>query len=160
AFSYDAYGNMTTIDLPTGGTISYDWTEISIPYCSDDDPTQVSRAVAKRTVNDLVNPPQIWQYTWGPVQPDGSITNYVLDPNGNETAHVFKSPVNGLPCAFYETETRSYEGTHQTGTLLKTVDTHYVGAMGINDDPNSEAQFPIRVVADTITTTLPGNKIS
>ncbi|HET9284477.1 MAG TPA: hypothetical protein VFR24_21190, partial [Candidatus Angelobacter sp.] len=116
--------------------------------------------MATRTVNDLVNPPQIWQYTWGTVQPDGSMTNYVLDPNGNETAHVFKSPISTLPCAYYEVETRIYQGTHQTGTLLKTVDTHYVGVADSNDDPTNAIGFASRVVADTVTTTLPGNKIS
>src|SRR5262249_15818060 len=51
AFSYDAYGNITTIDLPTGGTISYDWTEISIANCTGvGDVTQSSRAVLTRTV--------------------------------------------------------------------------------------------------------------
>jgi hypothetical protein len=80
----------------------------------------------------------------------------VLDPNGNETAHVFKSPVANLPCALYETETRTYQGDHLTGTLLKTVDTHYTGSMNFNDT----VSFPANVVADTITTTLPGNKIS
>ena len=157
AFSYDAYGNITAIDLPTGGNISYSWTEVSFPNCTGvGDPTQVSRAVATRTVNDLVNPPESWQYTWGTVQPDGSITNFVKDPNGNETAHVFKSPINGLSCSYYEVETRIYQGTHQTGTLLKTVDTHYVGVANFNNDTG----FASRVVADAVTTTLPGNKVS
>jgi RHS repeat-associated protein len=160
AFSYDAYGNITTINLPTGGVISYGWTEIPLPACQDGNATAVSRAVSTRTVNDLVNPPQVWQYTWGTLQPDGSITNYVRDPNGNETAHLFKSPVNNVLCGFYETETRTYQGTHQTGTVLKTVDTHYVGVADGNDDPTNALVFASRVVADTVTTTLPGNQIS
>jgi RHS repeat-associated protein len=160
AFSYDDYGNITTINLPTGGVISYAWTEIPLPACQDGNATAVSRAVLSRTVNDLVNPPQVWQYTWGTLQPDGSITNYVRDPNGNETAHVFKSPVNNVPCAFYETETRTYQGTHQAVSVLKTVDTHYVGVADGNDDPTNALIFASRVVADTVTTTLPGNQIS
>jgi YD repeat-containing protein len=156
AFAYDAYGNITTMNLPTGGVITYEWTEAPLPSCQDGNTTAVSRAVFKRKVNDPINPVQTWQYTWGTMQGDGSITNYVLDPNGNETAHVFKSPVANLPCALYETETRTYQGDHLTGTLLKTVDTHYTGSMNFNDT----VSFPANVVADTITTTLPGNKIS
>ena len=115
AFNYDAYGGITTINLPTAGTITYTWTEIPLPSCQDGDATAVSRAVATRTENDLINPARIWQYTWGTMQGDGTITNYVLDPNGNETAHIFKSPLASLPCALYEIETRTYQGTHQSG---------------------------------------------
>ncbi|HZS27891.1 MAG TPA: hypothetical protein VFB76_11735, partial [Candidatus Angelobacter sp.] len=153
-FTYDSYGNITSIGLPTGGSIVYGWTEVSLPTCMDD--TKVSRAVATRTVNDLVNPPQIWQYTWNPAQPDGSITNYVLDPNGNETAHVFNPVVPSLPCDFRETETRTYSEHHDSGTLLKTIDTHYIGYYSLN----TEASFLGVVLPDVITTTLPGNKVS
>jgi RHS repeat-associated protein len=153
-FTYDLYGNITSIGLPTGGSITYNWTEVSLPTCMDD--TKVSRAVATRTINDPVNPPQIWQYTWGTAQPDGSITNYVLDPNGNETAHVFNPVVPSLPCDFRETETRTYSGPHASGTLLKTVDTHYIGY----GSDNSEGSFLGVVLPDVITTTLPGNKVS
>jgi RHS repeat-associated protein len=156
AFTYDAYGNITEMVLPTGGTISYQWQEIPLPVCGDGEVTAVSRAVSSRTVNDFSNPLSVWQYTWGPMQPDGTITNYVKDPNGNETAHVFQSPVASLPCALYEIERRSYQGNHQSGTLLKTVDTHYLGHLNLNYN----VSFAANVVADTITTTLPGNKIS
>ena len=156
SFTYDNYENLTSITLPTGGTISYSWEEVSLPTCEDGNGTLVSRAVATRTVNDLVKPPQTWQYTWGTMQQDGTITNYVRDPNGNETAHVFHSPVTGQPCALYETETRTYQGSHLTGKLLKTVDTHYTADYSNTQDLN----FPGNVFADTITTTLPGNKVS
>ncbi|HKV94511.1 MAG TPA: hypothetical protein VJW20_18335, partial [Candidatus Angelobacter sp.] len=156
SFTYDNYENLSSITLPTGGTITYTWQEVSLPTCLDGSGTLVSRAVATRTVNDLVNPPQIWRYTWGTVQQDGTITNYVLDPDGNETAHVFHSPIADQPCALYETETRTYQGSHLTNTLLKTVDTHYTADYSNNNDLN----FPGNVFADTITTTLPGNKVS
>ncbi|HET9283984.1 MAG TPA: RHS repeat-associated core domain-containing protein [Candidatus Angelobacter sp.] len=156
AFNYDAYGNITTINLPTGGQITYTWKEITAPPSCEQDDTAVSRAVATRTVNDLINPPQTWQYTWGTLQPDNTITNYVLDPDGNETAHVFQSPVLPLQCSLYEIETRTYQGTHDSGTLLKTVDTHYTATTNYNN----ASSFVVKAVADTITTTLPGNKVS
>src|SRR5580765_9092084 len=125
SFDYDVFSNLTSIQLPSGGTITYQWGEIPITNCTDD-VTKVSRAVLTRTVNDLAIS-QTWHYTWGLQQTDGSITNYVLDPAGNETAHVFIAPVPQAGCNLFEKQTRFYQGTHDSGTLLKTVDTHYVG---------------------------------
>ena len=155
SFDYDDFGNVTKITLPTGGSISYQWTEIP-DTCEDGSFTRVSRAVSFRTVNDNNGHSYQWQYTWGTLQSDGSITNYVLDPNGNETAHVFRPPVTSQACYFYEAETRIYQGTHTNGTLLKTVDTHYKGDVGFN----ATSSFTADVVPDIITTTLPGGKVS
>ena len=153
SFGYDAFGNVTGITLPTGGTISYQWMEIS-STCPDGGMTRVSRAVSSRTVNDL-STSQTWHYTWGALLQDGSITNIVQDPNGNETAHVFR-PVTGLPCSFYEVQTRSYQGSHINGTLMKTIDTHYVGSLGFL----ATSTFAANVVPDTVTTTLPNGLVS
>ena len=153
-FDYDAFGNVTKITLPTGGSISYDWTEIP-DTCEDGSLTRVSRAVLKRTVNDNNGNSYVWNYTWGTVQQDGSITNYVLDPNGNDTAHVFRS-VTRQPCDFYEVETRSYKGTHSSGALLKTVDTHYLADLGFS----VTSSFAADVAPDVITTTLPNGRVS
>jgi YD repeat-containing protein len=154
SFDYDNFGNVTKITLPTGGNISYQWTEIS-DSCADGSLTRVSRAVSMRTVNDNNGHSYQWTYTWGTLGQDGSITNYVLDPNGNETAHVFRS-VTTTPCDFYEIQTRSYQGMHTGGTLLKTVDTHYQAAYGYT----ATSQFAAGVVPDTVTTTLPNGKVS
>jgi RHS repeat-associated protein len=153
SFDYDDFGNVTGITLPTGGTITYQWMEVS-STCADGSLTQVSRAVSSRTVNDL-STSQPWHYTWGTLQQDGSITNYVLDPNGNETAHVFRT-VTSLPCTFYEVQTRTYQGAHTNGALLHTVDTHYLAGLGFT----ASSTFAANVVPDIITTTLPGNRVS
>ena len=159
SFDYDGFGNITTVHLPTGGTITYQWQEIALPACIGNI-TLVSRAVSVRTVNDLVNPPQVWQYFWGTMQ-NGSLTNYVRDPNGNETAHVFTAPVSEANCQLYETETRYYQGTHSTGTLLKTVDTHFTAVFDWVDMPgNIQLQMAGHAVADMVTTTLPTGQIS
>ena len=159
SFDYDGFGNLISVKLPTGGTITYQWQELSLPACAGNI-TQVSRAVYIRTVNDLVNPPQKWQYFWGTMQ-NGSLTNYVQDPNGNETAHVFTAPVSEANCQLYETETRYYQGTHGAGTLLKTVDTHYLGLFDWDDLPGpSQIQIAGHVVADTVTTKLPTGQVS
>ncbi len=154
SFDYDDFGDITKITLPTGGTINYQWTEIS-DGCGDGSLTRVSRAVLSRTVNDNNGHSYPWNYTLGPLAQDGSITNYVKDPNGNETAHMFRS-VTTSPCDFYEVETRSYQGTHTSGTLLKTVGTHYRADYGYTET----SAFAADVVPDTITTTLPNGRVS
>ncbi|HEY1525808.1 MAG TPA: hypothetical protein VGH51_06180 [Candidatus Angelobacter sp.] len=154
SFDYDDFGNITKITFPTGGNISYQWTEIA-DTCANGSDTHVSRAVSTRTTNDNNGHSAQWTYTWGTLQQDGSITNYVLDPSGNDTAHVFRS-VTTLPCDFYEVETRDYQGTHGSGALLKTVDTQYHADIGFT----TTSTFAADVVPDTITTTLPGNRVS
>jgi RHS repeat-associated protein len=154
SFDYDDFGNVTKITLPTGGNISYLWTEIS-DGCADGSLTRVSRAISTRTTNDNNGNSYQWSYTWGALQQDGTLTNYVLDPNGNETAHVFHS-VTTSPCDFYEVETRSYQGTHASGTLLHTVDTHYNANFGFT----ASSSFAADVVPDIITTTLQNGQMS
>jgi RHS repeat-associated protein len=126
--SYDNYGELTNLGLPTGGSISYTWTEISFSTC---DSTKVSRAVASRTLNDGANS-STWNYSWGAQQPDGTVTNSVSDPLGNDTVHVF-SPI-AIACNFYETTTKSYQGTKTTGQLLRQIDTTYQGGGSDGDN--------------------------
>ena len=63
-FDYDAFGNVTKITLPTGGSITYQWTEIP-DTCEDGSLTRVSRAVSSRTVNDNNGNSYPWNYTLG-----------------------------------------------------------------------------------------------
>ena len=151
SMDYDAYGNITSLTYPTGGRVSYQWQEIALPFCEDGHNTPVSRAVQSRTLFDGTNS-NTWQYSWGTRQSDGTITNIVTDPTGNDTAHVM-SPV-GPPCGFYETETRSYQGSHTGGALLKTVDTVYSGGEG------NLNVIPANVVPITVTTTLANGKVN
>ncbi len=151
AIQYDSYLNITSLTYPTGAVVNYAWQEIDIPFCNDGSSTPVSRAVQSRTVTQN-GKTYTWTYSWGVRQSDGTITNVVTDPNGNDTAHVM-SPI-AVPCGFYETQTRSYQGSQSKGTLLKTVVTHYTGVVG---NLNFVAT---NVVPDTITTTLPSGKVS
>jgi RHS repeat-associated protein len=123
-FNYDSYGNITFVGLPTGGSISYTWTTASFPDCSGSN-TLRSRAVASRTLTDGTTS-HTWNYVWGTQQANGSITNVVTDPLGNDTVHTF-SPI-GAACNFFETATLSYSGSHTTGQLLKSIATTYSGS--------------------------------
>jgi RHS repeat-associated protein len=150
--SYDSYGEVLNVGLPTGGSISYTWTEISFPSC---DSTKVSRAVASRTLNDSITS-STWNYSWGAPQPDGTLTNSVTDPLGNDTVHILSPIVIG--CNFYETSTKSYQGTKTTGQLLRQVDTTYLGGASGNDGTLASGGWAVPI---TITTTdVPSGKVT
>ncbi|HXN72919.1 MAG TPA: hypothetical protein VN861_10250 [Candidatus Acidoferrales bacterium] len=147
--NWDSYGDVTSIGLPTGGSITYAWTEISIPYCANGSGAHVSRAVAFRTVNDGTTS-RTWNYTWGAQQSNGSITNIATDPLGNSTVHAF-SGIASTHCNPYETATTVYQGSNTSGQLLETVNTTYSGTEGSFDTA-------INVVPTSITTTV-GNSV-
>jgi RHS repeat-associated protein len=146
-FNYDTYGNITSIGFPTGDSISYTWTTSHFPDCSSSN-TLSSRSVASRTLTDGGNSYE-WIYSWGTVQSDGSLTNVVTDPLGNDSVHVFHSI--GGSCNFFETSTLSYHGSKSTGQLLERVDTTYSGTtLNINSNTANGAG---NVVPTAIVTT-------
>ena len=125
-FQYDSYGNLTSIGLPLGGSVSYQWETVAFPPVPDSNIT-VSRAVSSRTVNDNNGNSSTWTYHWMTQQTTGSsgavtsYTNVVTDPLGNDAVHVFTN----LGSAYYETSTLYYQGSSGSGQLLKRVDTAY-----------------------------------
>jgi YD repeat-containing protein len=143
-FQYDSYGNVTYLGLPLGGSITYQWTTVAFPSFSA---TPVSRAIMQRTITDNRGDSYIWKYRWvtsqnNPTSANGTYTNVVTDPLGNDTVHVFTNFLGAL--AFYETTTSTYQGSYLTGSLLKQVITGYQagqiagrGNTGIPVFPNS-----------------------
>jgi RHS repeat-associated protein len=161
AFSYDSYANLIYVGLPTGGSISYTWTEISFPTCNPIDHTAVSRAVASRTVTDGNGNSFTWHYNWGTGSAAG-MTNVVTDSLGNDTAHGFTALENTANfsggCGFYETRTQSYQGSSSTGKLLKQVETTYSSAAVQTDISGSGLS---NVAPTSIKTTIyPSGKVS
>ena len=147
-FDYDSYGNVTHLGLPLGGSIDYAWQTIAAPSCGS--LTTVSRAVKSRTINDNNGHSFNWQYNYYGAFANGTMTNTVTDPLGNDTDHVFTA-LNGLCTLAYETSTQEYRGTGNSRQLLKQVDTHYQTALG------QEALF---VFADSYKTTVyPSGKV-
>jgi YD repeat-containing protein len=121
SFSYNSHGDLASITFPTGGTITYEWANIR--FCSG-----TSRALTSRTVTDATGPHK-WSYVWSP----GVWTNFnlppppttvtVTDPELNDSVHV-STPMGA--CSYYETHGEYYQGSQQSGTLLKKVDTAYI----------------------------------
>jgi RHS repeat-associated protein len=154
-FSYDNFGEPTTIAPPTGGgTISYTWgytngTCVAPQYV---DPatgyhTQLwpyRRAILSRTVNaNDGNGPHQWTYS-GDTGNGGQ--TIVTDPLGNET--VDTETVFGGTCSVYETESDRDNGS----TLLEKVVTTYNYNSGGNL-PLVFGNVAINVVPYTVTTT-------
>src|SRR5579863_8511594 len=124
-FNYDSYANLTSIGLPLGGTISYQWATVAFPPVGLGS-AAVSRAVTQRTLTDNNGHSYTWKYQWmvaqsNPTNSNGTYTNVVTDPLGNDTVHVFTNLLGG----FYETRTQTYQGSYTSGALLQQVDTAY-----------------------------------
>jgi RHS repeat-associated protein len=116
-YTTDGNGDLAQITFPTGGTLSYTWIQggdacVVHTYSN-------ARSVATRTLNanSSDSSPAVWTY-------QSLSPPTVTDPAGNDTVHTFTNlATNG--CPYYETVTKYYQGSHTTGTLLKTVNTTY-----------------------------------
>jgi RHS repeat-associated protein len=153
AFAYDNFGEISSVSLPTGGSIAYTWTTVST--CSAGQ-TPVSRSVATRTLNDGQGHSSTWTYNWGAVV-NKTITNTVTDPLGNDTVHVFTA-LDQL-CGFYETRTKTYRGLQSAGQLLKQVDTSYYPVLIYTTDSGENVAGNV-VPKDITTTVYPSGKVS
>jgi RHS repeat-associated protein len=106
-FNYDAYLSISSITLPTGGTVSYTW-RTSL--------TGESRIIASRTVNaNDGTGAHAWNYQWS--GNNNLATLIVTDPLSNDAVYTI---TNG-----YVTQAQYYTGSHTSGTLLKTASTQY-----------------------------------
>jgi RHS repeat-associated protein len=154
-FAYDNYGEINSVSLPTGGSITYTWTTIGLNNnCSGQ--TLMSRAVTTRTLNDGQGNSSTWTYSWG--SPAGvTVKNTVNDPLHNDTVHIFTA-VDGL-CAFYETSTQFYRGSKDANQLLKQVDTSYYPPLLVTTDSGDIVAGNV-VAKDIITTVNPSGKVS
>jgi RHS repeat-associated protein len=119
-YTTDGNGDLSQITFPTGGTLSYTWARVGSPVCSPHYYDN-GRAILTRTLNpnDGVSPSGTWNYGY-----INNVTPFVTDSASNDTVHTFTSLVTNA-CPYYETETQYYQGSHTSGTLLKTVNTKY-----------------------------------
>ncbi len=130
-FNYDTsgYGDLTSVTLPTGGTVSYTW-QFQQTYCDCGNYTMYPRGIEYRDVNaDDGGGAKRWAYNINYTYDSGSSTwtgiDIVTNPDSNDTTHVFTMGTYGGPESFFETQTKYYTGSHSSGTLLETVDRTY-----------------------------------
>jgi YD repeat-containing protein len=146
SFAYDSAGSLSSITLPTGGTVSYTWA--TSPYAS---PNGNGRAVATRSVNaNDGTGAHTTTYAYGGTTVH---TTTVVDAAGNQAEHDFGSAggYNQM-----ETAARYYSGSGGSKVLLKTVITTYTTGQ---DDPNFDGSAQLQLFPLTVTTTL-GSKTS
>jgi RHS repeat-associated protein len=154
SFNYNSYLDLSQITFPTGGTLSYTWATQRL--CPVGSPTYMSRWVASRALNANDGTGiHTWTYGWN------FSSSYlqavtVTDPVGNDTVHTLGSPTGS--CSIYETETKVYQGSSATGTLLKTTDITYTGTSNPWDE-YTQNWTSINVVPTQITTTWPNGKV-
>src|SRR5262249_48149427 len=119
-FSYDSYGDITTLGLPTGGSISYTYASRPTNNCGSS-MTETSRWVTSRTVNaNDGTGGHTWNYTYT-VGASTTGTTTVTGPDGNDTVHMIVAPVPVASCNFYDSQVQYYQGSASSGMLLKTV---------------------------------------
>jgi RHS repeat-associated protein len=130
-FSYDPqYLSLTELDLPTGGSIQYQWQTI---FLGSGNSIPVSRALKTRTVNDGNGNSAKWTYHWQLNETTNSsggqslappFYSSVTDPLGNDSEYQFdgstftintKAVYNG--CGPHDTVGAACSGS---GTLMKT----------------------------------------
>lgn len=147
SFQYDPdFLDLTRIDLPTGGFITYTWSSVKWDYCSTGLP--MKRVVSQRTLNvGGGSPNSTWSYNWGKAgvcdpNPGTSIAVIVTYPDGHDEWHPAAAldPSTGLIRDVY-----SYRGltngdpANATGSLLKKVETTSIAKQSIFYMSNPES---------------------
>ncbi|MGH9670813.1 MAG: hypothetical protein ACRD3A_11970 [Terriglobales bacterium] len=151
-FSYNSWGDLSGVTLPTGGTISYTWT-----ITAGNDAAPKTRSVASRTVNaNDGSGGKTWSYRWAVVVPGASTfgSTVVTDPLQKDTVHDV--------AAGYVVKERTYDGGYASAPLLKTVDTAYSGQWDPDGDflANGGGYGIMNVVPVSITTTLESGQVT
>ena len=139
--------DLIQIGLPTGGTISYTWNTVG----SECNIENGWRWVQTRTVNDGVDQPWTWNYSFG--QSGSGATFIIVDPLNNQAKHTSTELQNSQgtyePCSLYETQ---YVQQDSSGHTLKTVTTSY---QAIDDDGRNYVGYDVLSVVPTqVATTL------
>src|SRR5262249_10614025 len=141
-WSSDGNADLTRIDLPTGGYISYTYdTHTWAPRFQQGGIKQYKarRQATSRTVSDG-NSQQTWQYLAGGI---------LHDPLGNEQVHTFGAPEGGADddSSNYEVQVDFYQGTKASGTLLRTIKNDYVAETDVAlPDGNSNGTINARLI--------------
>src|SRR6476646_6646112 len=163
SFDYDTYGELASVGLPTGGSITYGWTTIDFPSCYPGGASAVSRAVAARTLNDGQGHSYTWNYSWGTLV-SGSITNRVTDPLLNDTVHTFTAQIppgsSSIPgCNLYETTTVEYQGAQSANHPLQRSDTTFASTYLAEDAFGAGGGVGNVFGTDVMTTVYPSGKV-
>lgn len=119
-YMQSAHGQISSIQLPTGGTISYTWGSVKNISLDDSGPKVTTRTVVANGQTST------WQYTYsGSCYYGHPCTVTVTDPYNNDSVHSLQGFNDGgstRPPAYELTE-QDYQGPAANNVLLKTVQT-------------------------------------
>jgi RHS repeat-associated protein len=180
-FTYDPYGQVIGVTMPTGATTSYTYggSTNGMRLACGNPPGEIptsgiptwpfnnlmsSRMVTQRTTTVSTSNQQ-WNYAstigsgWGASSNSGTVT--VTDLMGNDTVHTFSligTPTYGQPiCGPYETNVVYYQGSSKSTTpvKLKQVATQYTSVGIDHANPTNFSNYvAIGVLPATVTTSL------
>jgi RHS repeat-associated protein len=129
---HNVTGRVASITLPTGGTISYNYTGANHGIeCTDGSTSGLTRTT----------PDGAWTYS-RVLGTGAASTTTAIDPKGNRTVIQFQG--------IYETKRQTYQGAIQASNLLQTIDTCYNGASA----PCTATAITLPVFSRTETTQL------
>ena len=129
---HNVTGRVASITLPTGGTVSYNYTGTNNGIeCADGSTSGLTRTTPDGT----------WTYT-RTLGTGAASTTTVEDPKGNYTVIQFQG--------IYETQRQTYQGTIAAAHLLQTINTCYNGAAV----PCTVTAITLPVLSRTVTTQL------
>jgi YD repeat-containing protein len=140
----DSYGDLLQITFPTGGTISYQYDNISAcaAYAG------LTRGVISRTADNANGTVGAWAYTPG-------ATATIRDPANNDTVFVYDQS-HGEGCIPAEIDRRYYQGSQSSGKLLKEIVTQNQWVQ----DPAVASGAVTNVLPSIVTTTTPAGSFA
>jgi YD repeat-containing protein len=144
-----AYGTVTKLITPEGGSIAYGYQYQGTNFCNPGG--FPSTILSTRTVSDANGNSYLWNYALG-----GSI-NTVTDANQNDTVYEYQvAPWNGnnTCTALLEKSRKQYQGTGANGRLLRTVATAYASTAEPVPAENEAFVGYGNALPQTVTTTL------
>jgi YD repeat-containing protein len=139
-----AYGDLLAITYPTGGSISYQYTNVNsyIPAGG------LTRGVTSRTISDMNGNVGTWTYSPGAVAT-------VTDPANNDTVFTYDQS-NSEGSVPVEVDRKYYQGKASTNVVLKDVATQYIWIQ----DPGSKATATTNYLPHIVTTTTPAGSMT
>lgn len=140
-----AYGTIKSVILPTGGTISYDYSMLE--SCEGIGESTYAPGISKRTVSDLNGHQYVWSYSIPRPFDSGYVGNVATDPDLNDTVYKYTAYFpSGNLCAQHETDRQYYQGSSTSGgAILKDIQTTYntIAAPEVTDFPYTETMFDL-----------------
>ena len=140
-------GRISKVVFPSGASIAYSYTGGNAGItCGTNIKSPLLVPILTRTLTDTTGVQHKWKYD----TTQAANETVVTDPAGNDTVYTF-AQAGGVK-SYYESQRQIYQGTHTSGTLLKTVLTCY----NTNTTNCAAATVSGQVTQKSVYTTFPG----